>query len=456
MVEVTFFGGVDEIGGNKVLVASKDGSIFLDFGKSFTCGSGYFTNWLAPREISGLKDYFEFNLLPRLKGLYSQDQLSFTNLKYVEPLFDAVFLSHAHFDHVDHIRFLDPKIPIYLGEGTQFFLSAMEDTSGFCNYGEHEYRTFRTGRKTGKKIQVGDLEVEPIHVDHSIPSAYGFLIHTPEGTIVYTGDLRAHGPKSKMTGEFAEKARESEPIAMICEGTRMLAKERRKNLSEDEVKEESKKIVSSTDRMVFVTHYSRDMDRFRSLYHAAQKNQRSMVVSPKTAYLLHRLVEDKELDLPNPAKDRNILVYYKRKKSGQFAETDYYWWERPFLDKMVTHKFVRQNQSSLVMNLGFYQFGELVDIKPSVGSHFIHSMSEPFSEEDIEDVVMRNWLRHFKIRFHQLHASGHMNRHQLVELVDYIKPKMCFPIHTENQEIFKRSCREVKVKTTKYGKRYDL
>jgi len=450
MVKLTFLGGVDEIGGNKILVEDKESSVFFDFGKSFTSGCGYFASWLAPREINGLRDYFEFNLLPRMKGLYSKEQLSFTDLKYSDPLVDAVFLSHAHFDHVDHIRFLDPKIPIYLGEGTRFFLNAMEETSSFCNYGKHDYRTFRTV----KKITVGDLEIEPIHVDHSIPSAYGFLIHTNEGTIVYTGDLRAHGPKSEMTKEFAEKAHISEPIAMICEGTRMVEKEKRKNYSEDQVMKLSDRIISSTDKAVFVTHYSRDMDRFRSLYQTAKKNARKMIISPKTAYLLNRLVEDKKLDLPDPVKDENILVYYKRKKSGKYVEKDYYGWERSFLDKMVASKYVHQNQSEVVMNLGFYQFGELIDIKPSSGSHFIHSMSEPFSEEDIEDEVMHNWLEHFKIHFHQLHASGHMNKQQLVELVSYIAPKICFPIHTENQAIFRKDCKQVKV--VRYGKGYTI
>ncbi len=450
MVELTFFGGVNEIGGNKILVKDKESSVFFDFGKSFSWGSRYFANWLAPRDISGLRDFFEFKLLPRMKGLYSSDQLAFTNLKYTDPLVDAVFLSHAHFDHVEHIKFLDPKIPIYLGEGTRFFLSAMEETSSFCNYRAHDYRTFRTGAK----IRIGTFEVEPIHVDHSIPSAYGFLIHTKEGTIVYTGDLRAHGPKSDMTREFAKKAQDSEPIAMICEGTRMVEKERRKNYSERQVMKMSDKIVSSTDKIVFVTHYSRDMDRFRSLYQAATKNDRKMIISPKAAYLLNRLVEDKKLDLPDPMKDENLLVYYKRKKTGQFVETDYYRWERKFLEKQVTSKQVHQNQNKTVMNLGFYQFGELIDIRPSSGSHFIHSMSEPFSEEDIEDEIMHNWLRHFKVRFHQLHASGHMDKQQLVDLVEYVAPQTCFPIHTENQKIFKANCRQTKA--IEFGKRYTI
>ncbi len=52
------------------------------------------------------------------------------------------------------------------------------------------------------------------------------------------------------------------------------------------------------------------------------------------------------------------------------------------------------------MNLDFYQFTELIDIRPDRGSLFIPSMSEPFSEEDLEDEVMHSWLDHFDLSFH--------------------------------------------------------
>jgi len=450
MVSLTFYGGVDEIGGNKVLLEDGDTRVFLDFGQSFTMGCDFFTGWLSPRGINGLGDFFEFGLLPKLKGLYAVEQLRFTDVSYVEPRFDAVFLSHAHFDHVSHIQFLDPEIPVYLGEGTKLFLEAMEKTSSFCNYREHRYRMFRTG----DKIKVGDVVVEPVHVDHSIPAAYGFLVHTSEGTVVYTGDLRSHGPRKDMTEEFKDKAVESEPVAMICEGTRMVEVERRKNYSELQVETLSDKVVSSTGKIVFVTRYSRDMDRFRSFYDVAKNNGRKIVVSLKTAHLLGRLVEDRRLDLPDPLKDENILVYYKRKRSGGFEEKDYYVWERGFMEKMATYEFVHENQSKLVMDLNFYQFAELIDIKPSSGSHFIHSMSEPYSDEDIEDQIMHNWLNHFKMQFHQLHASGHLNREQLTSLINTIKPKRIFPIHTENQQLFKKTSSNVQ--TIKYGTEYTL
>jgi len=446
---ITFYGGVSEIGGNKVLLEDRKVRVFLDFGQPFTMGTDYFTAWLTPRGINGLGDYFEFNLLPKIKGVYGKAQLEFTDLSYAEPQIAAVFLSHAHVDHMGHIGFLDEQIPVYCGYGTKIFIEAMEKTSP-VDFGEHRYKTFRTG----SEIRIEHLVVEPIHVDHSIPASYGFIIHTSEGAITYTGDLRAHGPRKEMTAEFAEKARESRPIAMVSEGTRMVAKEHRKNYSELEVEKLSDEIVSATRRIVFITHYGRDTDRFRTFYNVAKKNDRKLIISPKTAHLLSGLVEDKRLDLPDPLKDEDILVYYKRKKTGCCVEKDYYVWERKFMEKMVNHKFVHEHQSEIVMDLDFFQFAELIDIRPDPGSHFIHSMSEPYSEEYIEDTVMHNWLDHFKINFHQLHASGHLDRRQLTDLVRYIKPKKIFPIHTENPRLFRRVSENVRL--PKYGKRFTV
>jgi ribonuclease J len=124
------------------------------------------------------------------------------------------------------------------------------------------------------------------------------------------------------------------------------------------------------------------------------------------------------------------------------------------MDKMVDSEYVHKNQGKLIMDLDFFQFAELIDIKPGAGSEFIHSMSEPFSEEDIEDQVMHNWLNHFKMRFHQVHASGHMSKDQLVEMVQYIESAKVFPVHTENQQLFKSYCSNVQL--VEQGSEYSL
>jgi ribonuclease J len=270
MVKLTFYGGVNEIGGNKILLEDKGTKIFLDFGQSFTFGSEFFTSWLKPRDLNGLGDYFEFDLLPRISGLYSKEMLASTNLAFAEPEIDCVFLSHAHFDHITHIVFLDPAIPVCMGVGTKLSMESMEETGYFADYGQHICNKFRTGHK----IKIGNLTVEPIAVDHSIPAAYGFIIHTSEGAVVYTGDLRRHEPRKDLTENFIEKTKEAEPIALICEGTRMAIKERRQNYSEPQVKQISDKIVKETDKAVFTMHASRDIDRFNSFYCVAKNNNK--------------------------------------------------------------------------------------------------------------------------------------------------------------------------------------
>ena len=51
---------------------------------------------MLPRTAYGLLDYFEFDLLAQLPGLYREDLIAGTNLPYESPRFQSAFLSHAH------------------------------------------------------------------------------------------------------------------------------------------------------------------------------------------------------------------------------------------------------------------------------------------------------------------------------------------------------------------------
>ena len=59
MTSLTFYGGANEIGGNKILLEDKDAKIYLDFGESFNFGEDYFYEYLAPRTANGLEVLFE-------------------------------------------------------------------------------------------------------------------------------------------------------------------------------------------------------------------------------------------------------------------------------------------------------------------------------------------------------------------------------------------------------------
>ena len=73
MTNITFHGGVKDIGGNKFLVDDKGTKIFMDFGMSFSAAYKYFSQFVQPRTSNSLNDMFEMELLPKVKGLYRRD-----------------------------------------------------------------------------------------------------------------------------------------------------------------------------------------------------------------------------------------------------------------------------------------------------------------------------------------------------------------------------------------------
>jgi len=432
MVRLTAYGGVFEIGGNKILIQDRDTKVFLDFGVSFNAEAQYFNGGISPRKVNGIGDYLEFDLLPKLQGLYAEEQIKQTEIPYRPAEYQGLFLSHAHADHVGYVHFLDGSIPVYCGETSEIILSALSE-SGAIDINLSSLKGFRTGAK----IRADNIEVEPIHVDHSIPGAYGFIIHTTEGTIVYTGDLRLHGPVAHMTNEFVSKAAEQRPLILLCEGTRLGQKESPKLHSEMEVQETTNRVVSHTSKLVTTSFYGRDIDRINTFYSVAVANNRKFVITIKTALLLTKLKEDIHLTVPDVLSDENVLVYKKRKKTGAYEEKDYYKWERPYLNKAVDHKYIHDNQSRVIVAIEPKDFTELIDVRPDPGGHYIYSMSEPHSElEAVDEEIQKNWLRHFAMEFHQIHASGHAPPGDIGKIVDRIKPRILVPIHTECPDKF--------------------
>ena len=75
MTSLTFYGGVNEIGGNKILLQDKDTKVFLDFGMSFGKNAKFFEEFITPRVSNGIVDYLTMGLLPDIQGAYRDDLL---------------------------------------------------------------------------------------------------------------------------------------------------------------------------------------------------------------------------------------------------------------------------------------------------------------------------------------------------------------------------------------------
>jgi ribonuclease J len=449
MTSITAFGGVNHIGGNKILLEDGDTRIFLDFGEPFNMKDEFFVDWLTPRESrTGLKDYFFFDLMPQIKGLYGEKWLRDTDLKYSKPEFDAILISHMHFDHAMHLKFVDDNVPVYLGAAADAIRQSWEVTGGTnISFGDHDFKTFRTG----SKIKIGSLEIEPIHVDHSVPGAYGFLVHTSAGCVVYTGDLRLHGPRSDMTREFVNRAAGEKPVALICEGTRVSPNDPREDLSEKQVEEKARKLVAGSKKLAIVSFYPKDVDRMRTYRDVAMATGRKFVVSTKVAHLLESLKDDRRISVPDPMTDPNMLVYVLQGMSRPLPHDKRFKDMLGHNDHVVCCDDVAKRQGQLIFQTDIMQLTELIDILPSPGSLFIRSKSEPFEEDDVQEEILQNWIKRFNLDFHQAHASGHANMEEIFDIVRRIGPKVVVPVHTEHADLFRKCGRTVRCPVARKG-----
>jgi len=477
MTELYFYGGVSEIGGNKIFLGESGSNIFLDFGLNFGRKDLYYEEFLQPRSANGLGDFLEMGLLPDLKNVYRQDLLEIIGRGPEVCKINGVFLSHAHADHANYISFLNENIPVYCGRTSHLLLQSISESgqSGIENEilrfkkrpiidrkAEPIERTVNEFR-TGNNIRdIPGLDIVPVHVDHSVPGAYGYIVHTKEGAVVYSGDYRFHGLHSEMTDEFVEAAAATEPIAMISEGTTIGRSEVHKIKTEEKVCNECLSVVNNSNKFVVADFNFKDVDRIQTFIKIARETGRKFVITLKDACILKWLCKDNVLKKSLPEiTDEIIRIYQPRKKLGLYKETDYSKWEREYLGQNNVWKAedVHRNQKNVIMAITLYQIGELIDIKPAVKSTWIQAHSEPFNEEmNFDHNRFLNWLEHFKFERFQSHASGHASPDEIKAAVERIKPEKLFIVHTAEPDMCKDLLKDIncEIITPVEGKQYNL
>lgn len=463
-----------EIGGNKFLLEDKGTKIFLDFGMQMGKVNQYFSEFVNPRTCNCMGDLFEFDLLPKLNGIYRKDYAK--HMDYggnEENGIDGIVLTHAHVDHCAYIHYIRPDIPIYCSEGTKLIMQGLQDTGSTedyiifeenfqikkgkkgemtrCRGDEFKYPRKITIFEDGKKFNIDSIEIEPISIDHSLPGVCGFIFHTSNGSIAYTADIRFHGRRSSDTQRFVDICGKSSIDIILCEGTRI-----QEEFSETELDVESKvsSIVNGTENLVVCSYPTRDLDRLLSFYNAAVKCNRDLVIDLKQAYLLKLFQTSNTCKnmYPSP-EDKRIKIYIPRKVWGLIDKDISYWtkkliladydnWADEFIDynNHVDHRDVFTHQKEMIFYCSDFQLQELIDIKPLKNSVYIRSSTEPFDDEmKLDQNRVKKWLVHFDLldkqsQWHQIHVSGHGSGDQIKRIIEGAKSKRLIPIHTEHEE----------------------
>ncbi len=157
-IKIFSLGGLNENGKN-MYVVEVDEDIFV-----FDAGLKYATD-----KMLGI-DY----ILPDYSYIKK-------NIKRVK----GFFLTHGHESNMGgmaDILFDLPDVAVY---GTKYTLEILKDDLKESKITANNLIEIRPH----SKIEFGKLSVFPISVTHSIPDAVGYVLYTPDGAIVYTGDF---------------------------------------------------------------------------------------------------------------------------------------------------------------------------------------------------------------------------------------------------------------------------
>ena len=100
--------------------------------------------------------------------------------------FKAIFITHAHEDHIGALTHLFEYIeaPIYCGKFTSLIAKSKIDKGGGNS------NLVKIAPHYPKFLKVGSFNVGFVNISHSIPEASGLIIETPCSRVFHSGDFK--------------------------------------------------------------------------------------------------------------------------------------------------------------------------------------------------------------------------------------------------------------------------
>ncbi|MCZ2204297.1 ribonuclease J [Bartonella sp. A05] len=382
-------GGVGEIGMN--LAAYGFGSqenrewLLIDMGVSF-----------AGPEFPGVN-----LVLPDIRFLESEKH----NVR-------ALILTHAHEDHYGAVLDLWPKlkIPIYCTSFTARLLESKRSLDfGFDTIPLNIF-------KAGDFFQVGSFGIEAISANHSIPESVSLAITTSLGSVIHTGDWKIDSTPSlgAVTDEKRFRALGNKGVlALLCDSTNAL--QDGLSPSEQQVQDSLSEIILKAEGRVVIATFASNIGRVRSIALAAEAAGRKILLMGRSL-------------------KRSVLVAqdlgYMDGLAPFLTEDDYGYIPRKDIVLVVTG-----SQGEPCAALAKLSRKEMKNIVLSPGDTVIYSSrSIPGNEKAIIDIQNHLIDQGIKVLTNDdalVHVSGHPRRPELLQMYDWVKPKILVPVHGE-------------------------
>lgn len=388
--------GAHEIGGNCIEVEEGADRIILDLGRPLSAG------W--DDEIP----------LPDIPGLAAP-----------HPRMHGVVLSHPHLDHYGLAAQIGDGVPVYLGAEAAKVLAAASFFSPISR------RPALTGYLRDRTpLNLGPFTVTPFLADHSAFDAYSLLVESNGRRLFYTGDIRGHGRKAALFDRLVANPPRADVLLM--EGTNVRsapgATPRR---TETDVEDELVDTFEATGGLVAVFSSAQNLDRLVTVFRAARRAGRTLVVDLYTATVAQATGRS---SIPQPGFD-GLAVYVPQRQRVRVAQT------REF-ERVASVADVRMYPEDLVADRGKVAYlgtsstaEELIDSGALHGGAVAWSLWPGYLDQP-SGARLRSLLSDAGVPLVHHHTSGHAYVEDLGRLVDAFEDARVVPIHSEATDRF--------------------
>ena len=390
-IRIIPLGGLEEIGKNMTVIEYENDMIVVD------CGLGF-----PDEDMPGI-------------------DLVIPDIAYLEANREklrGVFLTHGHEDHIGAVPYLLRTVntPIY---GTPLTVGIIRNKlEEHVLPWEADLRTV----KAGDRIKLGELEVEFIHVNHSIADACALAIRTPLGTLIHTGDFKLD--TTPIDGEMMDVVRLGElgregVLLLMCESTNA---ERQGHTPSERKVGESLEYIFSTHKKkrVIIATFSSNVHRVQQIIDTSARHGRKVAITGRSMLnIVSAAIELGYMKVPaGVIVDINDI---KRFKPGELTLITTGSQGEP-MSALYRMTFSDHSQVSLDSN-------DLVVLSASAipgNEKLVGRIINELSKKDVEvlhDAVV------------EVHVSGHACQEELKLMQALTKPRYFMPIHGESRHL---------------------
>lgn len=324
-------------------------------------------------------------------------------------------LTHGHEDHIGGLPYIFPRlprVPVY-SAGLTLGLVREKLTEFGIKDGDVDLREVQPG----DKVRIGQhFHVEFVRMTHSIPDNMGYILTTPVGRVVHTGDFKLdEEPADGKTSDLArlEQAGKDGVLLLISDSTN--AERPGHTPSEAEIARNLEGVVANCRGRVFLTTFASNVHRIQNVLHIAHRQGRRVVME-----------------------GRSMIKYAQVAQQLGYMEAP-----DPFLTSDDVGELQDQqilfvctgSQGQPMAVLGRLAFGTHAKIALRRGDTVILSSNPiPGNEDAVNLIVNRLYEIGVDVIYPpnpRIHASGHASQEELATVLNLTRPKFFLPWHGE-------------------------